>query len=179
MTDPAAAEVQAPRGEELTAAEVLTAIRSLSPAEKTALTKIARFYSKWTRAMYEHQDLIHEAYIRILDGRRRWPRGMAATLFFHGVIKSVAWEWLNEKKMESNEIVDASDEGVTERGVLAKIEVIKVIKLFDDDHVAQQIVIGMMDGIKGDELQQSSGLNQTEYESKRKKIRRRIEREFM
>jgi len=35
---------------------------------------------------------------------------------------------------------------------------------------------GMADGARGKALQQASGLSPTEYESKRKKIRRRIEK---
>jgi hypothetical protein len=53
---------------------------------------------------------------------------------------------------------------------LAKIDVMKIIALFDDDPVAQKIVIAMMDGTGGEELEQLSGLNSTEYETKRKKF---------
>ena len=66
--------------------------------------------------------------------------------------------------------------GAGGRGTLAKIDVMKIIALFDDDPVAQKIVIAMMDGTGGEELEQLSGLNSTEYETKRKKIRRRIEK---
>jgi len=106
-------------------------------------------------------------------GRRAWPRDVPATVFLGGVIRSIAWEW---KRDLLNEEVEAGDEGAVERGTLAKIDVTKIIALFDDDPVAQEIVIGMMDGARGEELEQASGLSPTEYESKRKKIRRRIEK---
>jgi hypothetical protein len=48
--------------------------------------------------------------------------------------------------------------------------------LFDDDPIAQKILKGMADGARGKDLQQASGLSPTEYESKRKKIRRRIQK---
>jgi hypothetical protein len=54
----------------------------------------------------------------------------------------------------------------------------KIIALFDDDAVAKKMVLGMMDGARGEELQAISGLGKTEYESKRTKIRRRIEKFF-
>jgi hypothetical protein len=38
------------------------------------------------------------------------------------------------------------------------------------------IVRGMMEGARGQELQELSGLDGTDYESKRTKIRRRIEK---
>ena len=59
---------------------------------------------------------------------------------------------------------------------IAKIDALKIVMLFDDDPVAQKIVVGMMEGARGEELEQASGLDKTEYESKRKKIRRRIEK---
>jgi hypothetical protein len=56
------------------------------------------------------------------------------------------------------------------------IEVKRIMSLIDDDPIAQKIVVGMMEGARGEELQQASGLSPTEYESKRRKIRRRIEK---
>jgi len=48
--------------------------------------------------------------------------------------------------------------------------------LFADDPAAQAIVRGMLDGARGQELQALSGLGKIDYESKRTKIRRRIEK---
>ena len=45
-----------------------------------------------------------------------------------------------------------------------------------DDAAAKQIVLAMMEGTRGEELRELSGLALSEYESKRKKIRRRIEK---
>ena len=151
--------------------EITNVINTLRDGEKTAIAKIARLYARKTH--YGHEDLLQEAYCRILDGRRGWLRGVPAVLFFRGVIRSIAWEWKMER---TNEATDIGDEGALERGTLAKIDVMKILALFDDDPVARKIVLGMMDGSRGEELQESSGLNPTEYESKRKKIRRRIEK---
>ena len=155
----------------LATAEITNAINTLRDGEKTAIVKIARLYARKTS--YGHEDLLQEAYCRVLDGRRGWLRGVPAVLFFQGVVRSIAWEW----KMEfTSEEIDIGDEGAVERGTLAKIDVIKILALFDDDPTARKIVLGMMDGARGEELQETSGLNSTEYESKRKKIRRRIEK---
>jgi hypothetical protein len=88
------------------------------------------------------------------------------------VIRSIASEW---KRDLVNEAVDVGDEGAAERGALAKLEVLQIIALFDDDVIAKKIVVGMMEGARGEELLRLSGLTPTEYESKRKKISRRIE----
>jgi hypothetical protein len=151
--------------------EVVRAVKALTGGEKTALIKMARLYARKTP--YDHEDLVQEAITRVLDRRRLWPVGVSATLFLGGVIRSIAWEWKNELHGEDT---DVGDEGVQERGTIARIDIGRIIALFDDDPVAQKIVIGMMDGARGEELQEASGLDQTEYESKRKKIRRRIEK---
>jgi hypothetical protein len=71
---------------------------------------------------------------------------------------------------------DGADPAGEERRAIAGLDVAKIIALFDDDPPAQSIVRGMMDGARGAELQEMSGLDKTDYESKRTKIRRRIEK---
>jgi hypothetical protein len=63
-----------------------------------------------------------------------------------------------------------------EHSMVAKIDLKQIIPFFDDDPVAQKILLGMAEGGRGEDLQEVSGLSPTEYESKRKKIRRRIEK---
>jgi RNA polymerase sigma-70 factor (ECF subfamily) len=48
--------------------------------------------------------------------------------------------------------------------------------LFEDDPIAQEILKLMADGARGDDIRKATGLSPTEYESKRRKIRRRIEK---
>jgi hypothetical protein len=160
------------RAEILAPEEIRSAINTLPVGEKATLVKIARFYAR--RTPYEYEDLIHEAYCRVLDSERRtWRRGVPALLFLAGVVRSIASEWKSEIL---NEEVGVGDVGASARGVMAKMDAVKIVALFDDDPVAQALVVGMMEGARGEELEQSSGLNRTEYESKRKKIRRRIEK---
>jgi RNA polymerase sigma-70 factor (ECF subfamily) len=155
----------------LATAEITNLINTLRDGEKTAIVKIARLYARKTS--YGHEDLLQESYCRVLDGRRGWLRGVPAVPFFHGVMRSIAWEW---KREFTSQEIDIGDEGAVERGTLAKIDMMKILALFDDDPAARKIVLEMMDGARGEELQESSGLNPTEYESKRRKIRRRIEK---
>jgi hypothetical protein len=71
-----------------------------------------------------------------------------------------------------------TDVAVQERNANAAIDAMRIIALFDDDTIAMKMVIAMMDGARGEELLSISGLGKTEYESKRTKIRRRIEKFF-
>jgi DNA-directed RNA polymerase specialized sigma24 family protein len=155
----------------LSPAEADAAIRSLAAADKIALMKIARLYAKKTP--YDHEDLLQEAMCRVLSGARAWPRDLAALPFLWGVVRSIAWEWKKELPATPP---GGDDPGGEERRAIAGLDVAKIVALFDDDPAAQIIVRGMMEGARGQELQDLSGLDKTDYESKRTKIRRRIEK---
>ena len=158
----------------LSRTEVERAILALSDGQKTALVKIARVYARKRKTPYDHEDLLGEAYARIIDQRRKWPRGEPAVKFIGGVIVSIAWEWRNS--IEVNEELDVSDKGAEEQNTVARIDARRIIDLFQDDAVAQRLVVAMIEGARGQELQDLCGLTCVEYESKRKKIRRRLER---
>lgn len=152
-------------------AEVINELKALTDGDKTALMKIANAFA--TKTYYSHEDLFQEAICRVLSGTRTWPRDVAALSFFVGVMRSIAWEWRSE---EQDEPPDVADPRSSERHAIASVDVTKIIALFDDDPIAQKIVIGMMEGARGQELQDLCGLSKTAYESKRTKIRRRIEK---
>jgi DNA-directed RNA polymerase specialized sigma24 family protein len=152
-------------------AELIAILQVLTEADKIALMKIARLYAR--RTPFDPDDLLQEAICRALSGKRVWARGAPFLSFLVGVMRSIAWEWKSEPHRE---VVDAPDSRCGESAVMASIDMAKIVTMFADDLVAQKIVIGMMEGARGEELQSSSGLGKVEYESKRKKIRRRIEK---
>jgi RNA polymerase sigma-70 factor (ECF subfamily) len=152
--------------------ELVEAIAQLTAGEKIAIMKIARLYARGTP--YDHEDLIHEAFARVLEGRRTWPSHLGATAFFGGVLRSIAWEWRYDRHGETA----ATDVGCADGRADAALEAQKILAVFDDDPVAKRIVLAMMDGARGEELAAVSGLGKREYESKRTKIRRRIDRLF-
>jgi DNA-directed RNA polymerase specialized sigma24 family protein len=157
----------------LSRAEIGIALNLVTAAEQTALMKIAKHYAK-TRIHFDAEDLVHEAIRRVLDGRLAWPNCVPATVFLAGGIRSIAREWMSRTD-PPNEEADTGEEKSAERGTLDKIEVMKIMALFDDP-ITQKIVTAMMDGAKPEELVQLSGLNSIEYEINRKKIRRLIEK---
>ena len=54
----------------------------------------------------------------------------------------------------------------------------EVLSLFDDDPIARDLVEGIFAGLDADELKQLTDLDQTGYESKRRLIRRRVDKAF-
>jgi RNA polymerase sigma-70 factor (ECF subfamily) len=131
----------------------------------------ARLYAR--RTPFDHDDLLQEAICRVLSGKRVYARGTPVRSFLVGVMRSIAWEW---KSDPYEAVVDAPDPRCGESPVMASIDSGKIVEMFADDPMAQKIVLGMMEGVRGEELQRFSGLGKIEYESKRKKIRRRIEK---
>ena len=153
--------------------QVEHALASLSEGEKIALMKIARFYARKTP--YDKEDLVQEAFARVLSGRRAWTKGAGPVLFLGGVIRSIAWEWKSEGPLDQTPSTDLKME---ERKAHAAIDAGKIVALFEDDAIARNMVAAMMGGARGEELQAISGLDKVAYESKRTKIRRRIEKFF-
>ena len=162
-----------PNIERLSLSEVEHAVASLSDGERTALTKIARLYARQTP--YDKGDLIQETFARVLSGRRAWTKGTDPVLFLGGVIRSIAGEWKNEGPLHATASTDLKME---ERNANAVLDAAKIVALFEDDPVARNMVTSMMGGARGEELQAISGLGKVAYESKRTKIRRRIEKFF-
>ena len=160
-----------PNIERLSVSEVEHAVASLSDGERTALTKIARLYARKTP--YDKEDLIQETFARVLSGRRAWTKGTDPVLFLGGVIRSIAWEWKNEGPPDATASTDLKTE---ERNANAVLDAAKIVALFEDDPVARNMVTAMMGGARGEELQAISGLGKVAYESKRTKIRRRVEK---
>lgn len=165
-----ALDLESPAGT-YTAAEIVHAVKTLTVQQKTALMKLAKAYAMKTS--FGHEDLMQEALVRVLDGRREWPRGVALVTFLAGVMRSIAWDWRHERHDDSAEVADI---GYEDQAAAARIDIRKLIALFDDDQIAQRMIIALMDGVKGEKLRELSGLAKTEYESKRTKIRRRLEK---
>lgn len=175
--------------------EVADAIRALSPAERIRLRKIAGFYAAYHPI--EAEDLLQEAFARALD-RRNWPSNIGIVPFLAEVMRSVA-SGESEKATtrirlvalpKAGECEDPPDpvalavddklnaeEAMVEAERLLKVK-LRILAVFDDDPIAHDIVEGIMAEYTGEELWQLSGLNETAYSSKRRLIRRRLEKAF-
>ena len=150
-------------------AAALEAIASLSVEDKSALLKIAKAYARTRRTRYDYEDLLQEAITRILEGGQKWPTGVPFKAFICGVMRGIAWDWRGETQQ-----AEADEEAHPSEGdAIVRIDAQKLLALFGDDPVAQRFFVGMMEGVRGQELWEASGLSKTDYESKRKKIRRR------
>ena len=177
-----------------TRAESAAAIRALSPAQWTRLRKVSGYYA--LGRLMEAEDLLQEGFRRALD-ERNCPVSVDIVRFIAEAMRSIRDGELKRAKRRpvlvsppppggqparapyaidpspnAEERLAASDEdGARERRQ-------EIIGLFGDDLAAQVIVEGMLEGTRGEDLRALTDLDPTAYQSKRRLIRRRIEKQF-
>lgn len=175
--------------------EIAGAIRSLTPANLARLKMVARKYA-FGRPIAP-DDLLQEACMRALDSRA-WPANVDVVKFLAEAMRSIAHG--ESEKVEhkvvlvpiaktggpADEVLSLPDEAddaetrliATEQANRCVALCAEIIGLFEDDPTAQLILEGMMEEMTAEELRELTGLDKTAYESKRKLIRRRIDKHF-
>ena len=177
-----------------TRAEIAAAIRALSPAQWARLRAIAGHYHRLGCPM-EAKDLLQEGFRRALD-ERNCPVSVDIVHFLDLAMRSIRDGELKRAKRrpvlvsppplggqpaQAPDAIDpapnaeerlaaADEDGARER----KRQ--EIIGLFVDDLAAQVIVEGMLEGTRGEDLRALTDLDPTAYQSKRRLIRRRIEK---
>ena len=178
-----------------TRAEIAAAIRALSPVQWTRLRKVAGYYA--LGRLMEAEDLLQEAFRRALD-ERNCPVSVDIVRFLAEAMHSIRDGELKRAERrpvlvsprppggEPAQVPEPIDPApnAEERLAAADEESVRerkrqeVIGLFADDPAAQVIVEGIMEGMRGKDLRALTDLDPTVYESKRRLIRRRIEKRF-
>jgi hypothetical protein len=176
----------------LSVAEIADGIRSLSLADQYRLKRAAEYLS--CGAARPPADLRHEALRRAIAGSRKCPRNVRIITFLIGAMRSIAHADQKafargpQVSLEGDDancytILDAADPRINPEQQIVQLEEIseiknRVIALFEDDIVAQTLVEGQLDGMEGKELRELVGLNENEFATKRRFVRRRIDKAF-
>lgn len=181
-----------PQGTTLSRVEIEEAINALSTAGWVRLRKVAERYSY--RQSLSAEDLLQEAFTRAIDGSRNCPRNVDVVRFLAETMRSVASDALKalsrQPELHSMSSVsedepefDAPDESLNAEQVMIDDQEASriregILSLFEDDAVAQVIIEGDMEGMKGEEIRELAELNLTAFASKRRYIRRVIEKAY-
>lgn len=171
--------------------EVEMAIRSFTPAQWARLKAAAKRFA-FGRPI-DPNDLFQEAFVRALDSRQ-CPANVNVAMFLVGIMRSVvsgeAEKAKNRPTVVMSAVVDEQGEPVeypapssnVEEDLIDKEQAAlirhSVLALFDDDPDAQVIVEGAIEGWSAEELRAYTGLDKTAYDSKRKLIRRRLNKAY-
>ena len=177
----------------LTRVEVKRSISALTAVDWLRLHKVARALCR--DAAFQADDLLQEAFQRALDGTRQCARTLDIIPFLAGVMRSIASDWRKARKRRPEmSLVTATgrlqevvlqvrdnrcvaDEVLVSNEEAARLQQV-IFALFADDAVAQRLLEGIMDGLAGAQLRSLTGLSETEFASKRRLIRRRIDKAY-
>jgi hypothetical protein len=187
MPSPASEDVEENKvvGEVYSPDEIRAAIVKFSDLDWLRIRKAAIHFSK--RCRCDWSDLQNEALVRSLDGRRKCPRDVAVTTFLGNVMRSIASEddemddhvhLSDELEAQQNSACGLTDltrpSDPTASTMDAQKMIAEAISAFDGDETSEMLFEGTVDGIEGTELREFLGLSQTEFDTKRRYVRRRL-----
>jgi len=153
------------------------------------LKTIARWYARGLPPHVAWEDLLQEAFARVLSGSRRQPEGVTMVVFLVGVMRSLrADHWrrartgdkaLREEPLESDSASDGPrDPAPDPAEAVSALQVITAIeRLFADDPIVLRIIEGLADGLTAEQIRSAHGIAPVEYDSARKRMRRILLRE--
>ncbi|MDV4160579.1 transposase [Rhizobium leguminosarum] len=180
-----------PGEEYYTADEAFATFRGLSELELDKLGRIASFIA-CSGGYAPPQELINESFIRIAEGKRRWPTNVAFLAFVGGVMKSLATDGdliPEERKLvrlkqgliivnsEDLEMVAANDD-CADLARKAQLEqaMSKLQAHFAGDGEMEMLLMGIEDGLRGKDLQEAVGVDAKRLEALRTRMNRQIEK---
>lgn len=176
----------------LTTSEFVAAFRALSPAKQLRLRMKAASYAPGTGM--QGDDLFQEAILRTLEegGGRNCPRDVPISVFLDNAMRSIASgereKYAREAPAEFGNDADdpialvPDDAPSPANTALARIELEQVLTrlqdLFAEDAQAQAVLIGDMEGWTAEEIRDVENMDEKQYATARRRVRRTIAREF-
>jgi hypothetical protein len=144
----------------------------------------------------DSDDLMQEAFTKLLEGVRVWPKGVATVVVIENVMRSIASnankrikdgpiefgfevdpiEVGNEQPSASGATVLSRTDITPERQVAARTELEAINHLVADNADLLDLVTAWGLGMRGDEAWKSLGWTKDKYEANRKKLSRRLEK---
>jgi DNA-directed RNA polymerase specialized sigma24 family protein len=178
--------------------QVAAAIRALPEAGWHKLRKVAAYYAR--TCPLEANDILQDALTRALGGKRQCPAHIDVIRFLAQVMRSIATDSVKgavrhqeghtrhpalrlvptHGAEEPESLEDCSP--TPEEALAAEQEAARIkdaiLRLFDDDLIAQAIIEGDMEEMEAEEIRALTDLDKVAYASKRRFIRRRIDQAF-
>jgi DNA-directed RNA polymerase specialized sigma24 family protein len=177
----------------ISATETALALDFVSELDLLRLKTIARLHARALPPDVGWEDLLQEAITRVLVGSRRPPEGISMVGFLAGVMRSLKSDhWRRarsggcnpttvlrlDQPQESYREIDLLDPSIDlERALMAQQAVEAIYTLFLNDPLAQQIITGLAEGLSAEQIRSAQGISTTDYDSARRRMRRRLLRE--
>ena len=179
--------------ETATTEECAAALRALSDADLQRVEELARLRAVGLASL-DWRDLLHEAMVRMLTGKRRWPRDVPLVVFLRETMRSIA---SNQRRQQETAAVVAESETradpetgdgavamaadsstAPEARTAAAQTLARIEALFEDDADALAVMAGMASGQSPAEIRQEHAMDETRYASTQRRVRRGLARAF-
>jgi DNA-directed RNA polymerase specialized sigma24 family protein len=172
--------------------ETALALKLVGELELLRLKTLARWYARGLPRDVTWEDLLQEAFTRVIVGARQVPAGVTAVAFIAGVMRSLRsehWRRVEKRSLSARRAagetprgtpreVEVADEAAgPERALMAQQELAAIRRLFAEDPVALQILDSVAQGQLPEEICRAAQLSAAAYASARKRIRRVLLRE--
>jgi DNA-directed RNA polymerase specialized sigma24 family protein len=177
----------------LSVAEATERLQTLSQGDALQLRKASMYLSHG--GARSPLDLRQEAFKRTLAGSRKCPRDIPIATFLFGVMRSIAsadrkflgrlpeLSVVPKDDLAAAKTFEFADPRLSPEDLAIRDQEIielkrRILDLFQDDLVAQTLAEGIMEGMEGKELKAFVGLSEKEFDTKRRFVRRRIDKAF-
>lgn len=171
--------------------DAVETFKNLTDTEKRNLARVAKLlagHGEFAAA----DELISEAYIRIADGTRRWPKAQPFVTFLAGVMRSLLTDGMfltDEQKIKALKhkfaVVDSDEfdriaapvdgELAARKAVLEQV-MSKLMRHFEGDQEMELLIMGIDDDRRGQALQELIGVDAKRLEALRTRLNRQIDK---
>jgi RNA polymerase sigma-70 factor (ECF subfamily) len=174
---------------------LLTVFSSLSDTDLIALRNAGSLHIRGTNLYAEPSDLIHEALLRCLEGRRHWDGCVPFTVFLSNVMRSIASadrnsfetrQFVNANTFEENGMPDGlgwlaprapsaeEDNMARERAALGRRQITNLKTAFADDWIVLELINAWFTGDRSPQITQQFSISFQEFEAARRRLQRHI-----
>ena len=168
--------------------DVEAALAALSAADVVRLTKASTALS---RSLSLTGDLLSIAVERTLAGTRRWNTALPFAQHLYGAMRSIADERRDAQRRllaKTAPVVAADAPATTDDAetllvrkaelVQAKAAAEELMRIFDGEKVATDILFGLSEGLSAAQIRAEFGIDLKTYNSTRRQIRRKADERF-
>jgi len=158
--------------------EVQDCLAQMSDADLRRAERIADFLARGLSGL-KGEDLLQEAYVKLLSGERRFPRDVYPLKVLKSAMHSEA---SNARKGARSSPIDvrvavpedSADRRSPEVALIASEQFQALIATCSGDPDAELVVMAWADGLKGAEAQEATGLADKTFDAARKRATRKL-----
>jgi RNA polymerase sigma-70 factor (ECF subfamily) len=164
-------------------AETALALKLITRMDFLRLKAIARLHARGLPPDVTWDDLLQEAFTRVIVGTRRTPAGINMVAFIAGIMRSVRSEHRRRaqqgpRSRETLRFEQMQDSGADlEQSLMAREQLEAIERLFAGDAVVLGMIQCLAEGLSPAQICATLKISKTDYDSARKRLRRTLLKE--